>query len=79
MIIQQRFRSGKEGMTIAKISLKFKNLMNKENGFLKFFFFLSKIFTMTHTKKTFKSSNKNSNYINQLLILLLLKQTHKYQ
>ena len=50
MIIQQRFRSGKEGMTIAKISLKFKNLMNKENGFLKFFFSFQK-FLQWHTQK----------------------------
>ena len=32
MTIQQRLRSNKEGMTIAKISLKFKNLMSKENA-----------------------------------------------
>ena len=31
MTIQQRLRSDKEGMTIAKISLKFKNLMSKGN------------------------------------------------
>ena len=31
LTIQQRLRSNKEGMTIAKISLKFKNLMNKGN------------------------------------------------
>ena len=31
MAIQQRLRSDEEGMTIAKISLKFKNLMNKGN------------------------------------------------
>ena len=31
MTIQQRLRSDKEGMKIAKISLKFKNLMSKEN------------------------------------------------
>ena len=38
MTIQQRLRSDKEGMTIAKISLKFKNIMSKENvnGTLKF-------------------------------------------
>ena len=38
MTIQQRLRSDKEGMTIAKISLKFKNLMSKGNvdGALKF-------------------------------------------
>ena len=29
MTIQQRLRSNKEGMAIAKISLKFKNLMRK--------------------------------------------------
>ena len=32
MTIQQRLRSDKDGMAIAKISLKFKNLMNKGNG-----------------------------------------------
>ena len=32
MTIQQRLRPNKEGMTIAKISLKFKNLMSKENA-----------------------------------------------
>ena len=31
MTIQQRLRFNKEGMTIAKISLKFKNLMSKGN------------------------------------------------
>ena len=31
MTIQQRLRSDKEGMKIAKISLKFKNLMSKGN------------------------------------------------
>ena len=31
MKIQQRLRSNKEGMTITKISLKFKNLMSKGN------------------------------------------------
>ena len=31
MTIQQRLRSDKEGMKIAKISIKFKNLMSKEN------------------------------------------------
>ena len=31
MTIQQKLRPDKEGMTIAKISLKFKNLMNKGN------------------------------------------------
>ena len=31
MAIQQRLRSDKEGMAIAKISLKFKNLMSKGN------------------------------------------------
>ena len=31
MIIQQKLRSDKEGMTIPKISLKFKNLMSKAN------------------------------------------------
>ena len=31
MTIQQRLRSDKEGMTIAKISLKLKNLMSKGN------------------------------------------------
>ena len=31
MTIQQRLRSNKESMTIAKISLKFKNLMSKWN------------------------------------------------
>ena len=31
MTIQQRLRSYEEGMTIAKISLKFKNLMSKGN------------------------------------------------
>ena len=31
MTIQQRLRSDKEGMTIAKISLKFKNIMSKGN------------------------------------------------
>ena len=38
MTIQQRLRSDKEGMTITKISLKFKNLMSKGNvdGALKF-------------------------------------------
>ena len=79
MVIQQRLRSGKEGMTIAKISLNFKNLMNKGNGFLKKIFFPFKIFTITHIQKTFKSINQNSNYINQLLSLLLLKHTHQYQ
>ena len=32
MTIQQRLRPNKEGMRIAKISLKFKNLMSKENA-----------------------------------------------
>ena len=32
MTIQQRLRSYEEGMTIAKISLKFKNLMSKGNA-----------------------------------------------
>ena len=31
MTIQQKLRSDKKGMTIAKISLKFKNLMSKGN------------------------------------------------
>ena len=31
MTIQQKLRSDKEGMTTAKISLKFKNLMSKVN------------------------------------------------
>ena len=31
MTIQQRLKSDKEGMKITKISLKFKNLMSKEN------------------------------------------------
>ena len=36
MTIQQKLRPDKEGMTIAKISLKFKNLMSKRkvNGAL---------------------------------------------
>ena len=40
-----------------------------------FLFFPLRIFT-ANTKKTFKSSNKNKNYINQLLKLPLLKHTH---
>ena len=33
-------------------------------------------FSNTQKKKTFKSNNKNNNYINQLLRLALSKQTH---
>ena len=79
MILQQRLRSGKEGMAIAKISLEFKNLLSKENVFFFIFFPFRNVYNNTHTKKTFTSNNKNSNYINQSLSLLLLKHTHKYQ
>ena len=41
------------------------------------FFFLLRIFTIT-LKITFKSNNKNDNYINKLLSLPLLKHTHAH-